>query len=109
MAKRVKKKKDDTKLFAFLGVLLTVIGFVIAILVKKDNKYVMYYGKQGLILFIAWAVVSVLYIIPLIGWILAPILYVIVLIIWIIEMIYSLSGEMKPTPFIGHYADNIKV
>ena len=30
---------SDSKVFAFLGVFLTVIGFLIVLLVKKNDKY----------------------------------------------------------------------
>ncbi|MDP1695387.1 MAG: hypothetical protein Q8L29_00535 [archaeon] len=105
------KKTDDSKLFAFLAVLLTIIGFVIAYALKKDNEYVMYYGKQGLILFIASLIVWVFVetIVPFIGLVLSPILWVAWVILWVIGIIYSLSGEMKPIPVIGQFADKIKL
>ena len=63
MKKKVKKnipnKKDDEQLFAFLATFLSIIGFVIALILKRDNKYVMFYAKQSLIVFIAGAVLGV--------------------------------------------------
>lgn len=108
-----KKKEDDSKLFAFLAVFLSIIGFVIALIAKKDNKYVMYYAKQSLVLFIVLIIVgivnSVLTWIPILGWFIMIVLNIIVLILWITQIIYSLSGEMKPTPLIGDYAKNINM
>ena len=105
----VKGKNDDSQLFAFLGVFLTVIGFVIAIATKKDDKYVMYYGKQGLVLFIAWVVAwvasMILIWIPILGWIVMMVLYLGTVVLWIFGIVYSLSGEMKPVPIIGQFAD----
>ncbi len=119
MAKKVAAKPavksagaDDDKVFAFLGVFLTVIGFIIVLLAKKDSKYAMYYAKQGLVLFIAWMiawVIGFLTMFILIGFIVMPILYVIVFILWIIGIVYSLSGEMKPIPVIGKYAEKINL
>ena len=120
MAKRVvqkndgvKGKEDDSKLFAFLAVFLTLIGFVIALAVKKDNKYVMYYGKQGLVLFIAWMIIwiasMILIFIPIIGWLAMMILYLGMLAFWVIGIINSLSGQMKPIPIIGQFADKINI
>jgi uncharacterized membrane protein len=104
---------DDRKLFAFLAVFLTVIGFIIALAVKKNDKYVMFYGKQGLILFIAWIVAwiagMVFWIIPVLGWLLMTVLYLGLLALWIIGLIYSLSGEMKPVPLIGQFAEKISI
>lgn len=104
------KEIEEGKVFAFLGVFLTIIGFIIVLLAKKNNKYAMYYAKQGLVLFIAWVIVAILGMIPLIGWfIILPIGYLIMLILWIIGIIYSLSGKEKPIPLIGKFADGIKI
>ncbi|MBU2562101.1 MAG: DUF4870 domain-containing protein [Nanoarchaeota archaeon] len=107
MAKKKKKpakKEDDSKLFAFLAVFLSIIGFIIALLVKKENKYVMYYAKQSLVLFIGWVIVSIIGIVPILGWVLAPIGWIILIILWIIALVNSLSGKLKETPLVGKYA-----
>jgi len=100
-----RKKKDDSVLFAFLAVLLSIIGFVIALIVKRNNMYVMYYAKQSLVLFIGWIIVSVIAALPFIGWFLAPILWVILIILWIVALVYSLSGQMKNIPIVSDLAD----
>ena len=106
-------KTDDSKLFAFLGVLLTVVGFIIVYAAKKDDKYAMFYAKQGLILFfgwiICWIVAMILVWIPIIGWIISNILYVILLILWVFGLVYSLSGKQKDIPAIGTYAKLLKL
>lgn len=107
------KKGDDRKLFAFLGVFLTVIGFIIALAAKRNDKYVMYYGKQGLVLFIAWIIAWIIAMIfafiPVLGWIIMAAVYLGIVVLWIMGMIYALSGEMKPIPVIGKFADLIKL
>lgn len=106
-------KQNESKLFAFLGVLLTIIGFVIVLVLKKKDKYAMFYGKQGLILFflsaIIWVLSFVLKIVPILGQIATVILYVILVVIWLIALINSLSGIEKETLLIGHYAKKINV
>ncbi|MBI2629179.1 hypothetical protein HYW74_03785 [Candidatus Pacearchaeota archaeon] len=115
MPRRIKKEseiiegdKDNSKLFAFLSVLLLIIGFILAIVVKRENRYVMFYAKQSLGLFIAWVVVAVIggvlkAIIPVIGNIIYGIAAVILVVLWFFALVYSLSGEMKETPIIGSY------
>lgn len=107
------KDNSDSKLFAFLGVFLTVIGFIIVLLTKKEDKYAMYYAKQGLILFIvwiiAWIAMIILAFIPFLGWLIDILLWIALLILWIIGIVYSLSGTEKPIPVIGHFADMIKL
>lgn len=114
MAKKQKKvmQKSDSKLFAFLAILLSVVGFIIALIVKKDDKYVMYYAKQSLILFLSGIVVkilSVLLIITMIGIIAVPVLWVMYFVIWVVALINSVSGKQKETPLIGHYANKINI
>lgn len=105
------KELEEGKLFAFLGVFLTILGFIIVLLAKKDNKYALYYAKQGLVLFIGWVIIAVLgSIIPIIGWfIILPLGYLLMFILWIIGIVYSLSGEEKPIPMIGQFAEKFKI
>lgn len=100
-------KESDSKLYAFLGVFLGVIGFVLVMLTRKDDKYAMYYGRQGLILTIAWAIVYVVGLfVPVLGWfIIIPIGSLAMFILWIIAIVNSLSGKEKPTPLIGKFAE----
>ena len=104
---------EEGKAFAFLGVFLTLIGFLIVLLTKKDNKYAMYYAKQGLVLFIAFAVVGIIntvfMFIPVLGWLLGGILWILCVILWIIGWVNALSGEEKPIPIIGHFPDQFKI
>ena len=102
---------SETKLFAFLGVFLTLIGFIVVLLARKHDKYAMYYGKQGLVLFIAALIVSVVGgIVPFIGWFfILPVGNVLVVILWVIGLINSLSGKKKPVPWIGKFADKLEI
>ena len=101
-------KKDDSKLFAFLAVLLSVIGFIIAYVSKKNDKYVMFYAKQSLILFFGWIILGIITMvvsfIPFIGMLIYWIGYLGLAVLWIIGLVYSLSGEMKKIPIVGDLA-----
>lgn len=107
--KRVSKKENDQKFFAFLATFLSIVGFVIALVVKRDDKYVMYYAKQSLVIFIIWIIVSAFEIIPFIGSIIYPILYLATLVLWIMSWVFALSNKMKEVPIIGAYAKKIKL
>lgn len=115
-------KTDDSKLFAFLAVFLGIIGFVIALLAKKEDKYVMYYAKQSLVLtifgfgiWIVYAVLATIITLVTFGFgifLVAPvgmILWLAFLVLWVIGWIYALSGEMKYIPFIGKFADKFNL
>ncbi|MEK6875095.1 MAG: DUF4870 domain-containing protein [Nanoarchaeota archaeon] len=114
--RKIKEKnnsQDNSKLFAFLAVFLSIIGFIIALLFKRDDKYVMFYAKQSLVLFIFLLVVSIanqiLMLIPILGRAITFVTSAIVFILWIIQIVYSLSGEQKKTHWIGKYADRIRL
>ncbi|MCU0642000.1 MAG: hypothetical protein MUF61_00250 [archaeon] len=109
MPKKAVKKEDDSKLFAFLAVLLTIIGFIIAFALRKNNQYVMFYAKQGLVLFISSVVIWVAALVPILGGLLASLLWICWILLWVVGIIYSLSGKMKPVPIIGQFADKINV
>lgn len=99
------KKNNDKIIFAWLAVFFTIIGFVIAMILKRDDKYVMFYAKQGLVLFIAFIVASIISWIPIIGWLFS----IFVFILWAMTWINALSGEEKNTWLIGDLAEKIKL
>jgi len=102
------KKMDDSKTFAFLATFLSILGFIIALVAKKDDKYVMFYAKQSLVVFIVAIVGSVINSIimwiPGFGWIVSRLISLFVLILWIFSWVYALSGEEKETPIVGSFA-----
>jgi|SRR3989344_197561 len=108
-----KKKEGDSKLFAFLATFFSIIGFIIALILKRDDKYVMFYAKQSLVIFIiaiiAGIIDKLLFFVLVIGDIISTALSLLVLLIWLMSWIYSLSGEMKSVPLIGEYAKKIKL
>ncbi len=113
----VKKKKvsqkSDGKLEAFVTTFLSIVGFVIALIAWRDNKYVMFYAKQSLVVFIvaviAGIINSVLIWIPLIGWIINAALGIIVFVLWLLSWIYALSGEKKEVPIVGVWGRKINL
>lgn len=100
-------KSSDSKLFAFLAVLLSIIGFLIVFLAKRKDKYAMFYAKQSLVLFIAGLIVSAVGMVPLLGWIIAPILSLVLFVLWIIALVNTFSGQQKDTPLVGKYASKL--
>ncbi len=73
-----------------------IIGFLIAFLTSKENKYVMYHAQQSLILVICMLVAPI----PVIGWIVA----IGALVLFIIGLLNGFKGEIKPLPVVGNYA-----
>lgn len=101
------KKAEDNKLIA----ILSYIGVLclIPLLLKKDDEFVFFHAKQGLVLFIAEVITTFVAVIPILGWIIAPIAGLIWFILSIIGIINVLGGDKKELPILGKYADKIKI
>lgn len=104
-----KNDVEEGKAFAFLGVFLGLLGFLIVLLAKKENKYAMYYAKQGLVLTIAYVAVWIIMLIPVLGWIIGILASILLFVLWIIGWVNALSGVEKPIPIIGQFAEQFKI
>lgn len=112
--KRVRlPKSDEDRLMAFIATFLSIIGFLIALAFRKENKYVMFYAKQSLVVFIfsliLWVIGGLLGWMPLTGTIIKFGLNLLAFVFWAISWIYALSGEMREVPLIGQYAEKINL
>ncbi len=110
--KKPKKSKNDERiLYAFLATFLSIIGFVIALIVKRKDKYVMFYAKQSLVIFIMGVIAAIIksFIgwIPIIGWIISFALTVIILILWILSWAYAISGKEKNIQIVEYWTKKI--
>ena len=104
-----KQKNDDSKTWAFLGVFFLVIGFILVLLTRKDDKYAMYYAKHGLILFIAALLFSLFGNIPVIGNPISWIGTLVLIILWVMAFIAALSGEKKKFLVLTDLAEKINL
>ncbi len=95
---------EDGKPWAFVGILLWLLGFFIVFFMRRNNRYAMYYAKQGAILSIVYVIFALLRGIPFIGWIIYLVGSIFVVFLWVMGLIYSLSGEEKEIPIIGEFA-----
>src|SRR3989344_7668755 len=100
---------EEGKAWAFIGILLGFLGFILVLLAKKDNRYAMHYAKQGLVLSIAYVILWVVGMIPILGWIVYIVGSIALLVLWIIGLVYSLSGEEKIIPVVGSFAEKINL
>jgi uncharacterized membrane protein len=99
---------EEGKIWAFIG--YWWILFLVPLLGKKDNKFALFHGKQGLVLFCFEVVIWILSYIPVIGWfIIGPVGGIICLILAIIGMVKSLQGIYWKMPVLGDIAEKIKI
>ena len=89
---------------SYLGIL-----FLVPLLVKADNEFCKFHVKQGIVIFIGWVIVNILWAIPFIGWFTATVCYVILLIVSVAGIIKSVQGEYWKAPLgIGELAEKFK-
>lgn len=89
-------------ILAYFGIL-----FLVPLLAAKDSPFARFHANQGLLLFIGYIVVYVIYFIllmisPMIGMI-ASILFLGLFVLAILGIVNAAKGEMKELPLIGKY------
>lgn len=109
----VRSKSDDSKLFAFIATFFSIIGFVIVLIFKRENVYVMHYAKQSLVVFVVAVIASIIDVvvgwIPVLGGIIGVALWILVTILWIFSWVYAFSGEQKEVPLVGEFGRKIRL
>ncbi|MGV9174268.1 MAG: DUF4870 domain-containing protein [Promethearchaeia archaeon] len=91
-------------ILSYLGILV-----IIPLLVVKDDEFVRYHSKQGLVLLVVGVVGMFIGVIPIIGWLLAPFITLAWLIFAIMGIINVLKGKKKELPIIGQYAEKFDI
>ncbi len=92
-----------------MAIIAYIIFFVPLLTEAKNDPFVKYHVKQGLVLFIGAIIVwFIKQVFPVIGWIISPLFSIAILIFIIIGIINAVNGVKKPLPFIGSFADNFK-
>jgi uncharacterized membrane protein len=98
-------------ILSYLGILA-----LIPLLVEKDDSEIQWHAKHGIVLMLAWIVLSIVLIvlsgIPVIGWIfgcaVGPLLWLAILVIHIICIIKAVGGEQFRIPPVSDFADQWK-
>lgn len=94
-----KPSTSDSNLMAALSYVWIIS--VVMLVIKKDDEFVKFHAKQGLILFIA----SFIGVIPVIGWF----IWAVIVVLMIIGFIKALGGERYKIPVLGDLAEKIKL
>lgn len=105
MPENVEPKQKNTG----MAVVAYLIFFVPLLTEAKDDPFVKFHVKQGLILFLAWIVLTIFSMVPVIDWVLGPILSLGLLILMVIGILNAVNGETKELPLIGQYASKINL
>ena len=86
---------------------VTIIPAIIFLIVEPYNRsaFVRFHAWQCIFLSIAaFALHTILVIIPVVGWIILPFVSVGILILWIIALLRALKGDRWQIPFVGKFA-----
>ncbi len=101
---------DNGKVMGGFSYLFEPIGFIVAILSSKQNKFVMFHAQQALLVMIIWVILNILWVasvIPLLGWVIDIFIIIgdiVLIVLWVIGIINGFSGNVKPIPLIGKLA-----
>jgi len=101
------KKVEDDKFITFLSYIGVLC--LIPLLTKKDDAFVFFHAKQGLVLFIVEVITAFVATIPVFGWVIAPMAILLWVALSIIGIINITNGDKKELPILGKYADKIKI
>jgi uncharacterized membrane protein len=94
-------------ILAYLGILC-----LLPLLLKKENKFALFHGKQGLVLFIGEVAIAILNVIPILGllgqilWFMGVIVFGILSLIGIIQ---ALMGRYWKMPVVCDVAEKFKI
>jgi uncharacterized membrane protein len=98
-------KGNIIAIFSYIGILVIIPLFT----QHKDDPFVKFHIKQGLVLLIAVVIGTAISMVPIIGWLLAPLIFLFNLILAIMGIINVLSNKQNQLPVIGKFADKINI
>ena len=97
----------DENVYAILSYLWILC--LVPVLMKKDNEFVKFHAKQGLVLFIVEMAVAIIGIIPLLGTVIYILGMLICGMISLIGIIQVLMGNKWKIPVISEWAEKIEI
>ena len=107
--KPVSKKEKNTS----MAIIAYIVFFLPLLTEEKEDPYVKFHVKQGLVLFLAFiaaAIISFIFaLIPVIGWLINLALYITLLILLVIGIMNAANGKKKELPLIGTFAKKLKI
>ncbi len=98
---------QDGKFFALIGYISVLC--LVPLILKKDNKFAVFHGKQGLVIFILEVAAAILKSIPAIGEVVFSLAFVVLGILSLIGIIKVLMNEYWEMPYISQVAQKISI
>ncbi len=89
-------------ILSYIGIL-----FLIPMLTAKNDEFVQFHAKQGLVLFVAEIATVLIGWIPVLGWAVGTIANICWLVLSIIGIVNVVNGKKVPLPVIGKLAGKV--
>lgn len=104
------EEKKSTGKNTGMAVVAYILFFVPLLTDAKDDPFVKFHVKQGLVLLIASIALQVVgAVVPVIGWFLIlPLAGLATLVLFVIGILHAVNGEETELPVIGQFAKNFK-
>ncbi len=91
-------------IFSYFGVFC-----LLPLLLKRDNAFAQFHGKQGLVLFFAGLLTLLMNVIPSIGVVMSSITVLVLGVLSLIGIVQVLMGNYWKIPVIGDWAEKINI
>ena len=91
-------------ILSYLGILCLV-----PLLLKKDNKFALFHGKQGLVIFLGEIAAAIISIVPFLGWFIGFISVIIFGILSLVGIVQVLMGNYWKIPVVADLADKFNM
>lgn len=107
MVEAVKKPGPIARVLSaisYLGILSLV-----PIMLRTKNDYVRFHARQGLLLFIAEIVFTLIWIIPFVGWVIGFLGWILCFVFAIIGFVRSLFGRRWKIPVLNKFVGKVKI
>jgi len=99
--------QNKNRIFAAVSYLWILV--LIPILYKRDNEFIMFHARQGLVVLIASFFSSLISWIPSLGYYLSMIAGLGLAVLALLGIINALDGKQWEMPILGKYAKKIKI
>jgi len=105
-------KREET--ISLLQKLLAIISYLgvlslLVMILRKKTKPVHFHVRQGVALFVAEIICTLILAIPFIGWIIGFIGWILCILFSVLGLIKAAKGKEWPIPILGKLATKIKI
>ena len=99
------QKNVGMAILCYFGILVLIPFLTDA----KNDPFVKFHIKQGLVLLIAYLIAGVIAAVPFIGWVVGGIVWIFLLILFIMGIINAAGGKEAELPLIGKFGSSFKI